>query len=1246
MATQQHRPGQLQEPTEAGGAPWPLPLDRTAENALKHRPVHILLTLLLLFAPLARAKTSTQLPGSGLILDRWTTEDGLPLNHVIDVAVDPRGFVWLATLDGLVRFDGAHFRVYRRSELPELPSNRLVSVGFGADANPWVVTEEGDLVRLEGDQVKVWRRNAEGLGYGLLFRAEGQLWVRSMSGVVRLDTAPVSVQDPPDEPPHNVGSGPTLDLPIDFRVRRRTLAPDGSLWIATDGQGLLHARAPLVSTVGADQGVISTVLEDGAGQVWARGRWGELFRVEGDALIPWRAPDLSMERGLASMMAGPGGALWLATPMGVCALTGDTCAPVDPARWRLHGEDGRAMLSASDGRVWIGREDGVAVGERDGAGWRWRTMPQPEGAPVSATTHLVEAPDGAVWAATLGTGVIRYGRDGSQGWTMASGLSSDRIRALWISKEGVVWAGTEDAGLCRLTRAEDHARCLSTREGLFDDSIHSLQPDRQGRLWMSTNRGIFYVLLSELEAFFGGARPSVVSLGFDERDGMVNREANGAMAPAGATDRSGRVWFPTQAGLARIDPDRIPTPAPPVVILESVRVNGAPMALDGALVLSSDQRTLSLAWTSPEITWPEQLRFRYRLVGLDPDWRGLDTAREATWNSLPPGDLRFEVQACLGGTWGPVAALTLDRQPAFTETRAFPLSLVLGGLAVGVLALVGQRVRARRREEELEALIFARTSDLARTNRALTEQSARLAEVDALRKRLIADLSHELRTPLTLITGPLEELAASGGVPPGPGRETLSVALHNTARLEALVDQLLDLARLESGKILLRVRRRDLSGFIRRVGTRFEPECARRRLTLRFDLPESGAELYFDADLLDKVLSNLLGNALKFTPDGGEITARLEIPGDDGPARVEVNDTGIGVPIALRGRLFERFVQGESGDTRRFEGVGIGLALAHDLVALHGGEIGVEAQPEGPGSRFWFTLPRGVDHLAPEDLQLGDDPSSPVTPLPPLAPPEPGPDEGERPRVLVVEDHAELRDFLVAHLRRFFSVRAAASGPEALALATADPPAVIVSDVMMPGMDGLELCRQVRAQPALRAVPILLASAKVTEDDRVAGLELADDYLSKPLRMRELVARIQRWVARGTPTGPAPADPSGPPDAREGLGQVDRDQIAKIEATVAARLADPNFGVEEMARALAFSRRQLLREVQRLTGQSPSDLLRARRMEEGRRLLETGAVSTVSEAADRVGLSLAYFSRTYSAWFGANPSEALRRTRD
>ena len=1058
--------------------------------------------------------------------------------------------------------------------------------------------------------------------------------------------------------------------------------PRGGLWVGTEGRGLVRVRPRAVESLPlpaeARTPIAQTVLFDRDGDLWVGAGHGPVQRGGPDGLRtlrPWasaRPPAPSA----ASLLQTADGTVWSTLPEGLCRVEEDTCALVPLGPLLPPREPIRALFEDSRGALWVGSKPGLLRGNPPQEERRWEQV-EFEGAPLHDVATFAEGADGSLLLGTLGSGLLLW-RDGFvRRWTTADGLSSDFIRHVSFDERGVVWIGTEGKGLCRLDAGlAAPPVCLGRRDGLFHDSVHSVVEDDADRLWMSSNEGIFWVRRADVDAFAAGLRDRVMSVGLDERHGMADREANGGVSPASARDARGRLWFPTQAGVAVVDPARASLPGPPRVSVDSLRVGqaGEAVALRGEPVrLSSQQREVAAAWSTPEFDHPEQVLFRYRLAGFEETWRGPSAERRAAWTNIPPGEFAVEVQAALGGDWGPIArSRVIDRRPAFVETGWARAALALAGLLAGG-ALVWMRGRSlRRRRRELELEVEARTGELARANETLgrradqlrvqaetlarqndeiADKAARVVEADEQCKRLIADLSHELRTPLMLVLGPLSDLESGGQLSDGPGRRSLGMLRRNANRLKFLVDQLFDSASLDAGAIQLRVRHLDFGLFLARVADRFAPTAEHLGLRLEVDLPPHPTPLFFDPDLVDKVVSNLLSNALKFTPEGGAVTLRLRGSADEedeGEALVTVSDTGIGIPKERSEHLFERFVQGDQGNARRYGGVGIGLALARDLVAMHGGAIGAEAGEEG-GSRFWFTLPRGAAHLAPADIDLQSHPDAPDGEQLVAGDDAPSPTEPDRedlPRVLVVEDHQDMRDFLVAHLRAHFSVRAAASGAEALRMATERPPQVIVSDVMMPGMDGLELCRRLRADPQLAPIPVLLASAKGSEDDRVAGLELAQDYLVKPLSTRELIVRVRRLVKAPTEVGEdrAGVEPGALREERPRveLPATDLALLGKLERTVAERLDDSSLNVNGLASSLGYSRRQLLREVRRLTESSPTEYIRRARMDKARKLLSEGEVETVAEAAAAVGLTPAYFSRLYRAHFGVAPSTELR----
>ena len=618
-----------------------------------------------------------------------------------------------------------------------------------------------------------------------------------------------------------------------------------------------------------------------------------------------------------------------------------------------------------------------------------------------------------------------------------------------------------------------------------------------------------------------------------------------------------------------------------------------------------------------------------------------------TVHTPPPG----------GGTSSP-AFFTVTAQP-FYQTTWFYLGVV-GLIILGGLGLHWLRVRYVR-ERELERRVEQRTEALREEKEKTERQAERLEALDEARSRLFRDLSHELRTPLTMISTPLRTiLDERDGTLSEEEREFLDVALRNSKRLEALVDRVLDLSRLETGDLSLEPRSGDLVAFVREVARSFEPMAERNEVTLRVRSGPEHLPLLFDPERLRSVLGNLLENALHFTPQGGTVIASVEDGGDD-TALLRVSDTGPGIPEEERSRLFERFRQGEEAPRRRSEGVGLGLALAKELTELHGGTIQVESE-HGSGTTFTVCLPRESEDEGHADPANGCDGEAERRVKDPR--PVNGSDEerrapgraaetpadaatassGSSPTVLIVEDNADVRTYLWNQLSEDYDIQEAENGEEALDRARAESPDLILSDVMMPDVDGVELCRRLKDDDALRDVPVLLLTAKAGEEAEVEGLEAgADAYVEKPFSMETLRARIQslldnRAALRDQYRDEVTMAPSGVSVTPE-EEKFYEEARAVVEAHIGDSAFDVGMFVSEMGRAVQ-TKSQLRRKLKAATGFTPGKFIRYMRLERAAQLLEQDQGLYVYEVADAVGYRDAdYFSRRFREQFGVSPSQ-------
>jgi signal transduction histidine kinase len=475
------------------------------------------------------------------------------------------------------------------------------------------------------------------------------------------------------------------------------------------------------------------------------------------------------------------------------------------------------------------------------------------------------------------------------------------------------------------------------------------------------------------------------------------------------------------------------------------------------------------------------------------------------------------------GDW-PLEEKTLvqDLAPRFTRVPAgpwpeAPSSAMLLPLAGGALVLgVSSRIRfedSYRRFFELVASQFEALISAARASEAERRRAEALAEIDRAKTVFFSNVSHEFRTPLTLMLGPLADGLADAVHPlPAPQRERLQMVLHSALRLQKLVNTLLDFSRIEAGRAQASYVATDLAGFTANVAATFRSAIERAGLAFVVDCPRLAEPAYVDREMWEKMVLNLVSNAFKFTFEG-EIRVALRM--EEGFV-LEVRDTGTGIPAAELPRLFERFRRIEGAKSRTHEGTGIGLALVQELARLHGGEVSAQSV-EGSGSTFTVRIPRGQAHLPAERVAARLERESTAASYAQEAlgwvvePEAPAPDvaAGRGARIVLADDNADMRAYLNGLLAARYEVEAVADGEAALAAARRRRPDLVLSDVMMPGLDGFGLVRALRADPALRRIPVMLLSARVGEEARIEGLDCgADDYLQKPFSARELLARI------------------------------------------------------------------------------------------------------------------------------------------
>jgi signal transduction histidine kinase/DNA-binding response OmpR family regulator len=560
--------------------------------------------------------------------------------------------------------------------------------------------------------------------------------------------------------------------------------------------------------------------------------------------------------------------------------------------------------------------------------------------------------------------------------------------------------------------------------------------------------------------------------------------------------------------------------------------------------------------------------------------------------------------------------------PAYWYQRWWAYALYGGLVLVGAVVMVRIRIRRLRLLQDLQLEHLERE---------------KLTGVDRLKSQFFANISHELRTPLTLIQGPVDDLLATA-TDPGV-RERLSLIRRNAEKLLKLIDQLLHFTRVESGNARLEVARQEIVAILRRACDAFASRAERKGIRFRFTSTSAEIHGWLDAEKLEHIVENLVSNAIKFTASGGQVNILATV--EQAELTVVVEDTGSGIEAQHLPHVFERFYRADK--THKVEGTGIGLSLTKELVELHRGRIKIDSEP-GIGTTVTVTIPlegylksEMVEALVREDAAT----TRPTTDVP-ISPPVSG-QPGDRPTVLVVEDNDDARAFIGSILNGNYDVHLAASGKEALGIAQHFVPDVVISDVMMPGMDGYELCRELKTNESTSHVPVILLTALADGGDRIEGLEHgADEYLTKPFDGQELQMRIRNLLRqreeirkhyrRLVTLAPSPEQRLSMEDAF----------LQKVNASVLAHLADEQYGIEVLAQDVALSRTQVYRKLKALTDLAPVEYIRRLRLQRDKELLERHA-GTVGEIAYQAGFSNAsWFAKCYREEFGVAPSGTLK----
>lgn len=852
---------------------------------------------------------------------------------------------------------------------------------------------------------------------------------------------------------------------------------------------------------------------------------------------------------------------------------------------------------------------------------------------------ILETEPGVFWLGTEGMGIDKievdenYNIISKQNFTASyakpEGLSHDVISHVHQSSTGDLWFPTFGGGVNILRAGSSEFESLTIEEGLSSNIVLSIEEDQEGNMWVGTADGLCRIT------------PDLEIMKFDQDDGVENVEFTKS---ASFISNSGDLYFGSNKGYFKFHPEDIrENKKVPAVVLTGFQVSGR-KDLDfsnrASLYDAFPEREIRLKYNENDFSFQFSVlnfsqsnknQYAYMLKGYDDDWISSADGRNITYTNVLPGTYTFMAKGANNdGVWNEAGAsitVVVSRPWFFSNLAVF-------GYFVFFLFLLFLFRKGIINRERLK-------------NQLQTEhgQLTRMQEMNKLKSRFFANISHEFRTPLTLIIGPLKSLIA--GTYKGDPANQYRIMTRNAERLLRLINQILDLSKLESGSVKLKASKLDIVKFLKPVAHAFTSYAERQFIDYKCTFPEESVEIYFEPDKIEKVVINLLSNAFKFTPEFKKI--EFEVRDTSTAIQIIVKDAGIGIPSDQLDFIFDRFYQIDNGDKK---GSGIGLALTKEVVDLHKGKIEVQSIA-GHGTTFTVSLLKGRKHL-PEgtivDIELDyrhfeED----FKELEMVKNDEPITENGEGvdheedlPLVLIAEDNEDMRLFISEYLVSDYRIIETSNGEEALEAATEKIPDVIVSDIIMPKMNGYELCQKIKNDEKTSHIPVILLTAKASGESTEKGFELgADYYVTKPFNPKLLELRIKNMLkTRDQMRQQLTALQETNVEPRDlKIASKDQEFLKKAIKCLEENLSNSNFGVDDLYRELGLSRTQLYRKLKGLVGQSANEFIRSFRLKRAAQLLKQQEM-TISEVTYHVGFNdLQYFRYCFKKQFGSNPSE-------
>lgn len=1139
-----------------------------------------------------------------------SNNNSLPSNNIQCIFKDNTGNIWVGTEKGLVLYKPETETFIRLGEKEPALSHRIYDIQQFNENELWIATEFGGIAIIDlsktlfntAEEIHVIQAgnneyNLNNSTVRCLFQDSHQnIWAGTWGGGINFLSSDGALFKSFSYSPNSPESSLSTQIASAVCIDKQ-----GLLWIGTDGGGINVLKdGQRIATYTEESGHLSgnsvqTALCDQKGNLW--------FGIFNGGIMYYNMQTKSFQQ-------------------------------IFPEKEST--QDVRSLFEDNNGTIWVGTSNGVFQIDRES---KKILQHMNANAPDNLVRSVIKDKKGQIWVGSFGRGIFLYASNGKRLKEFNTYLNfpSNTINQIFEDSKGCIWAATGE-GLVQIENSSPWKyKVYQRNEGLANTFIWAIEEDENQNIWFSTNQGISCFVRNEGNIY-----------NYDFRDNIPMASFTGRSV---CKDKNGVMYFGSTNGLCYFTPSYIleKRQAPKAIIgkitafepLVSENSNETEISLINKenVRLKHLQNNFNISFSIQDYSLNERVEYAYMLKGLENSWYTVKDPNNVTFRNLPPGKYEFMIKTRIRNQeWSDeISSIEIIIAPPFWLSWWAKLLYLISGTALLFIGLW-----AYRRKLNLEYLY--------ESEKKSHEQEQ---ELNDERLRFYTNITHELRTPLTLILGPLEDLVKSNTLS-SKDHHRISVIHQSAVQLLNLINQILDFRKTETQNKRLCVTKGNLTNTVYEVGLKYKELNSKPDIQILIEAEEENMFLFFDKEIITMILDNLISNALKYT-DKGYIRIRTEWVTENGIryAQLSVEDTGYGIGKEALAHIFERYYQ-ESGE-HQASGTGIGLALVKNLVKLHEGEIQVKSLPD-VGTTFYLrllaenTYPQALHgediHTEKQDAKAEDS----TMKLEAIEP-----DKNARPIILVVEDNADIRDYIADSFTDLYEIKTAANGKEGLQIATDCIPDIIVSDIMMPVMNGVVMCQKLKADIRTSHIPVILLTAKDSITDKEEGYQAgADSYLTKPFSASLLQSRIsnlltqRRLLSERFAIRPEKPERQSMEEKRaiitESMNKLDKEFLDKITNTITEGLAAAeNIDITVLSNVMCMSSSTLYRKVKALTGMLTNEYIRKIKMQLAEKYLLEGKYS-ISEIAFKVGInSNVYFRQCFKEEFGMSASDYLKQ---